>query len=249
MEHGESMKKSGGSRLALILLILATSLTASSGCNRGEETEEQERRTADAEEKAEETSQDMAESREAFGLPLPPEVMTVRRDPGRVQVSTRMSMEDLEAFFDSRLVDYEVFRVSNRLEIVPLRPHSARAVARYFTDHRSYIVVDYRPPVDLAELERRRIPRVEPEEESEEEGAPAPRAAARERTQPLGHANEPSWLEDLRGKPVELRTESGELLAPGAVWGEPYIPPEGSPLHTRRNRHNFGRPFGDWIAH
>ena len=243
------MKKRKSTTSALPVLLTLVVLAA--GCQGEGEKGDREAVGAPVVEEVRQEKPDMSESREAFGMPLPPEVTSVRRDAQRVRVTTRMKMDDLQAFFESRLVDYEVFRVGNRLEMIPLRPHSPRAVARYFTDYRSHIIVEYRPAPDLAELERARIPGVEPEGEQEASGEQAPtvRVVTRERERPKSHANEPSWLEDLRGRPVELRTETGELLAPGAVWGEPYVPPEGSPLHTRRNRHNFGRPFGDWIAH
>jgi hypothetical protein len=50
------------------------------------------------------------------------------------------------------------------------------------------------------------------------------------------------------GSPVELKTPDGDLLAPGARWGEPYTPPEGSPLDQPRFEANFGQPFGEWEA-
>ena len=51
-----------------------------------------------------------------------------------------------------------------------------------------------------------------------------------------------------KGSEVKLRTKTGELIAPGARWKEPYTPPVGSPLHKERYRSNWGKPFGDWNA-
>ena len=50
-----------------------------------------------------------------------------------------------------------------------------------------------------------------------------------------------------KGAPVELTTRTGDLLAPGAKWYEPYTPPPGSPLDKPRYKGNFGTPFGKWV--
>ncbi len=51
-----------------------------------------------------------------------------------------------------------------------------------------------------------------------------------------------------KGTEVKLRTKTGELIAPGARWGEPYTPPFGTPLHKERYRLMWGKPFGEWKA-
>ena len=51
-----------------------------------------------------------------------------------------------------------------------------------------------------------------------------------------------------KGAEVKLRTKTGELVAPGARWKEPYTPPVGTPLHKERYRLNWGKPFGEWKA-
>lgn len=232
-----------------IILLLAVSAP---GCS--EEEEPRREATPPVESvTVEEDRANLGEHREAFGLPLPPEVISVRRSDQRVRASTHLSMDELEQFFERRLRDYEVLRVGRRLEVVPLRPHSPRAVARHFINERTHIVVEYRPAPDLAEQERQRAIRDKllaqqdegdlPEEISRRELRDQRRRAIRR------HQNEPDWLRGVQGEPVELRTSEGELMAPGARWGEPYTPPEGSPLHTPRNEQNFGRPFGDWSSH
>lgn len=49
------------------------------------------------------------------------------------------------------------------------------------------------------------------------------------------------------GEAVDFRLPNGELLAPGAVWGESYTPPPGSPLAHPRYKSNHGKPFGEWV--
>ena len=51
----------------------------------------------------------------------------------------------------------------------------------------------------------------------------------------------------VKGTPVDLKTKNGDLLAPGARWGEPYTPPVNSPLNKKKFRSNFGKPFGTWV--
>lgn len=53
----------------------------------------------------------------------------------------------------------------------------------------------------------------------------------------------------VKGAPVEERLPNGELVAPGARWGESYTPPKGSPLDHPRYRVNYGKPFGEWGGH
>ncbi len=186
--------------------------------------------------------------REIFGLPLPPEYLGIRHGDRRAVVTTRMRLEELQAFFESRhLEDHEVLRVGERIELVPLRPHLSSAQARYFMGPRTAINITYSLPRDPAELAAARPPLPEPDEEEPQHRVIVSGQEDRPFSNPQGER--PEWLDGLRGQPVQLRTEDGALLAPGARWGEPYVPPEGTPLHTDRNRHNFGRPFGDWRAH
>lgn len=54
--------------------------------------------------------------------------------------------------------------------------------------------------------------------------------------------------EYVKGEPVDFKTPDGELMAPGARWGESYTPPPGSPLDKPRYKSNFGKPFGEWVS-
>ena len=49
------------------------------------------------------------------------------------------------------------------------------------------------------------------------------------------------------GDKVETKLGDGRLLAPGAVYGQPYTPQPGDPLYQDRYRANFGKPFGTWV--
>lgn len=233
-------------RTLCFLLGVSIALT---GCRGDTESELPDRGLTPQEEVTE--PRDLSEAREAFGLPLPPEVISVRRTDQRVRATTNLSMQELREFFEARLIDYEILHVGARLEILPLRPHSSKATAYYFLGNRSHIVVEYFPPPDLAEQERvaefSKMVVARMEEQAAENPQFRRDKPRRERVQT--HHDQPLWVESLYGEPVELRTPDGELLAPGARWGQPYTPPEGSPLHSSRNRHNFGRPFGDWKSH
>lgn len=214
------------------LVVAGIILVALVGCRSS--TDEEEAAAPEREVQVEEPveARDMSESREVFGLPLPPEYVTINRRESEVRVTTYMSLDDLEAFFLSRVSDHEVLRPGNRIRIVPLRPHLPRAEAFHFGGRNSHIVINYHLPVDIADI----VPRMPEPVASDEPNiivSQQPRVS-------------PNWRDDLQGQPVDLRTPDGDLLAPGARWGESYFPPEGSPLHTERNRPNFGRPFGDW---
>ena len=150
----------------------------------------------------------------------------------------------MEAFFAERLDYYEVLKVGVRLQVVHLRPYSPGVEAYHFGGRGSHVVLNYRLPADQAQREAEARELEEFHALLEKARAENPRP---NRRRPRGER--PEWLDDLRGRPVELRTKDGQLLAPGARWGEPYTPPEGSPLHTPQNIHNFGRPFGDWRPH
>ena len=177
---------------------------------------------------------------EAFGLPVPPDHYNIRWQDGRIEVTTKKSLQELRQFFEARLVDYEVVDEGWRLELVPLRSGSPAAEARYAArPERSPVRVEYRPDARAFAFDDGL------QSEGEDEVGEAEELAREERPRPT----DPEWMEEHRGQPVEVRTDDGELLAPGARWGEPYTPPEGSPLHSERNRANFGRPFGDWSAY
>ncbi|TXD35435.1 hypothetical protein FRC98_16605 [Lujinxingia vulgaris] len=205
--------------------------------------EEREQKTSRASE-----SKVEAEPREVFGLPLPPDY-TDRLEISEtlVTVHTRMTVEELSAFFRSRLVDYEYVEMSGRVRVLPLRPHSPSLEFYTIAGRHGQLVIDYQAAPDLAAREIARAQTLEAMAEKDDDLA---RALEHARNNPTTNRGERApWLSAMRGKPVELRTSDGELLAPGAVWGEPYTPPAGSPLYGEQNRENFGRPFGDWRMH
>lgn len=178
----------------------------------------------------------------AFGLPVPPDASTIYEGDTRVRVATDMDLGELEEFFIEHVVDIEVVVDGGRLDTVPLRPHSPTADARHQSrsDTDSPVVINYRPPTDPAKEDRQILP-IGGEEDDDEDGAEA--VSSHSANTP---GQRPDWLDDAKGEPVELRTDDGELLAPEAKWGEPYTPPEGSPLDDPRFEHNYGRDFGDW---
>lgn len=69
-----------------------------------------------------ETPHPLALLRQAYGLPFPPEVLSVRQGSSFIEVGTKLSVSDLEKFFKGRLVDYEFVRPSpNDMHIIGLR--------------------------------------------------------------------------------------------------------------------------------
>lgn len=233
-------------RRVLLALLVAVTVVVS-GCRSSEEPDPDPEESVEEVEEQESASAE-AKPRDVFGLPLPPEYIAIRKEEYRARVTTKMSLEDLEAFFDSRLSEHETLLTNRNLEIVPLRPHLPRASASRFGGRRSNVIVTYLMPADISEIQAR--PPISDDEPQQGDrviiagrDAEDPRPGQRPQI-----GERPDWLDDLQGQPVNLRTDDGELLAPGARWGEPYIPPEGSPLHTRGNEPNFGRPFGDWRA-
>lgn len=175
------------------------------------------------------------EPREAFGLPFPPEVTHIKREPIAVRVSTPMTFEALQEFFTLRLPEYEFVRTNHSVHGLPLYSYLPEIFIFGRGGHRrGYRVVEYR------------VPRAWYHGDGKLEGADEKTLAMAQETRKVVR----SWVDpgDSRepGQPVTLRSHDGELLAPGAKWGEPYVPPVGSYYHTERNRSNFGRPFGQW---
>ena len=186
---------------------------------------------------------------EVFGLPLPPEYHDIRMYEDRVRVATDMSLDELEEFFVRSLADHEVVRPGSRLQVVPLRPNSPRIRAFYFGSSRSHAVVQYRRGTDPDKPPSITGGPPLPDEDEADAAAVERTQRARQREpdpRVMTTTQTPEWIDDVRGEPVELKTADGELLAPGAKWGEPYTPPEGSPLDQERLQHNFGKAFGDW---
>lgn len=233
------------------------------GCQCGEEAPEDDEPEVEVVDQQDDQVQG-DELREAFGLPLPADHRVIRDQDTWIRVETGKDLDELEQFFIAGVVDAEVVRMDSRLRVVPLRPHSPRAEARHRSGPRSPVVINYRPGPESEQLTVQRPPVGDAVEQDDDEdsqqddgdvagvdGLPGGigdiggiDSGSGDKLPPLGER--PDWLNDIKGEPVEIRTKDGELLAPGAKWGEPYTPPEGSPLHRPIYRHNFGRPFGDW---
>ena len=179
---------------------------------------------------------DMSQHREAFGLPLPPKVKDVHRLDDSVDVVTTMSLDELEAFYKSRLQDFEILRPPQRIRVLGLRDYQAEIYGRRFAG--------------TVQLHYRKTPPKPTDEKADDSGADDSKASSSTNStddRRASNESKPTWK--LRhGDPVTERTADGELLAPGARWGEPYTPPPGSPLHKKRFESNWGKPYGTWVA-
>lgn len=167
----------------------------------------------------------------AFGLPLPPRVeMFQHQSEDIATVLTDMDVVALGEFYRKNLVDYEVIRNGLHLRAVGLRSGMPQIRGFHLSGPRSYVRLEYTSQRIVPEKPE------SPEEVAERE--------ARERARGSTRANVPGG--GIKGSPVQLRLPSGELLAPGAKWGEPYTPKPGSPLHKEEFKSNWGKPFGEW---
>lgn len=227
-------------RAATLLLALLCALFLASGCKKSQSdtaapAAKTEAKKATTPTKAE--LDQLAREREAFGLPLPPDAIHINRTDAYVRANSFMKLAELEAFYKARLVDYEFLYPQSaipdahrlrELHIIGLRSFMPSITIRHTGGKHGSAELDFRPaqPPPAKFI------------------APEPSAAPSSQTPTPGIASEQRRRE--KGMPVLDRTPTGELLAPGARWGEPYTPPEGSPLHTKRNRANFGRPYGQW---
>lgn len=171
----------------------------------------------------------MDRMRSVYGLPLPPSVMRIERSRDRVRVKTAMSIEEVASFFKARLTDYEVLRPRDQVRIVGLRDYMPELYA-YPRGRRTFVV--YLPAENRADKQQAKA-EAAAEAKKAQQGAKSKGA----RSRPARH---------VKGQPVLDRTADGKLLAPGARWGEPYTPPEGSPLHNKHFESNFGKPYGQW---
>lgn len=178
------------------------------------------------------------QAREVFGVPLPPRVRSMSRNPHYVWVETDMSINQLEKFYKSALKkkDFEIVRDRNTIHIIGLRPFMAVVRAAYIRGKRSNIRMVFKPSRTISD--RANSPKANGAGKSVVsntviERRRKSRASAKEK----------------KGSPVTLRTPSGELLAPKARWGEPYTPEKGTPLHNEAMKANFGKPFGEWAPH
>lgn len=181
----------------------------------------------------EEVGTERRERQDAWGLPLPPRVLTIRRTENYVRLTTDMTLAELEQFYNKHLIDYEVIITGGFLRAVSLRSgmpwvRATRPFGPRFPLEVSYVRPIRPPAFIVAEDEDPEDPKVKERVER----------ARRARVEKLSGMSP--------GAPVLLKTGGGELLAPGAKWGVPYTPPEGSPLDKPEYRHNFGQPFGKW---
>lgn len=219
------------------LAALVCSLVLSTACKRSTQAPTPEPPTTkQAKTEAAPTQEELdkiAREREAFGLPLPPDATHIFRAEAYVTAYSRMKLPEIEAFYKSRLVDYEFIypeaqthpdRKPRELHVIGLRAYMPRITIRFKGGKNGTASLDFRPP-----------------REPSPAADPVPDLAA---TTPTNTATVDPRRE--KGMPVLDRNARGELIAPGARWGEPYTPPKGSPLDTKRNSENFGRPYGEW---
>ena len=178
--------------------------------------------------------------RDVFGVPLPPRVRSMARNEHYVWVETDMNIPQLEAFYREALAakEFEVLRVNSTLRIVGLRPFMPVVKAAHVRGKRTNVRMIFMPSRSSEGLNARRG--------QADPGEPAATTQARRQRQ---QEQEQERASQAPGQDVLIKTSSGELLAPGAKWGEPYWPPEGSALHTRAMKHNWGKPFGQWHTH
>ena len=234
-------------RIPVGVLVVATAFVLSSvvGCSADDDEEGDEPEVVEESESpgADDSSEESDE--EIFGLPVPSDYRRIQDGQRRVKVTVHRSFDDIEAFFRDRVVDYEIVRLDNALRLEPLRPHSPQVTISRYAGDRSPLLIDYRRDRSPAERVQRHLPGTEDGDGDEDEQQAADSSSTEDGPQPFG-PNHAEWLDQVRGEPVELETSDGEKVAPGARWGEPYTPPEGSPLDSPEFRHNHGRRFGDW---
>jgi hypothetical protein len=179
------------------------------------------------------------DKRSAYGLPFPPKVRGVGRYDSAVEVTTEMDLEQLAEFYKTRLVDYEILQPDDeRLKVVGLRKFMAEIEGQR-----------YGPVTTLRYYPGRQ--KVGGPDAGASEQPDATSVAGRGESGGSsvgGGLGGGGSIDREPGSPVELKTPDGDLLAPGARWGEPYTPPEGSPLDQPRFEANFGQPFGEWEA-
>ena len=215
--------------LALLMCFMLTAPLIA--CDKSKEKETPSEDTKKAQEKDSEAEARARERADAFGLPLPPRVLTIQRNERQIKLTTDMTLRELEEFFKKALPEHEVFLLGTTVRAVPLRESlpSVRVLRPHGPRYPKEVIYSLK-------IE----PKIVVKHISKPSGKGAKEDVKRGRVVTPTEPPTP-------GSAVRTRTASGELLAPGAKWGEPYTPPEGSPLHTERNKHNFGRPYGEWI--
>jgi len=150
----------------------------------------------------------LKEQREAFGIPLPPEITSVSRGDRLILVTTKLKLSEVMKFYEGKLPEYELIKGRRNTTFVPLREYAPEIFAEQLS-YNSPTTLNFRlspkpvPPEELVELKP--------------------------------------------GDPVHFKMPDGQELAPGAVYGEAYTPPPGSPLANPRYKSNWGKPFGSWV--
>jgi hypothetical protein len=223
-------------RLITMLATLALIGASVGGCKKDEERKpsksSKQASKADQqkvdEEQAAEKIHPFMRMREAFGLPFPPEVAYVKKGDNFVEVGTRLSVDELEAYFKERLVDYEFIRPGKRhLRILGLRSYMP-SIWIFYHSPRTPVAVRYVRPAPPA-------------------GQSAPGGLDTVASNHATGSAKRARHHHKKGAPVNLTMPDGTPLAPGARWGESYTPPPNTPLNKPRFRANFGKPFGEWI--
>lgn len=214
--------------IAAVLVILP--FVAVTGCDKEEQAPVRRELAVDEPDAGEtDVRTDPPEIRRAFGIPIPPDVEGVQEFDAQIIVVTRMKIDEIEEFYLSRLTDYEVIRDGLQIQIVGLRSNMAGARGGHMGSANMPVELVYYPP------------------------KPPRQQALNLKGEPVEKEHVPppdDWFDKgLKGKPVDMRTTDGTLMAPGARWGEPYVPPEGTFFHKRTFKPNWGRPFGEWTVH
>ena len=219
-------------RVALVAMLGMTSiLLSSSACDKSKEKDAEDKNVKKTEQPDPDAEARSRERADAFGLPLPPRVLTIRRNERQINLTTDMTLRELKEFFEKELPEHEVFLLGATVRAVPLRESlpSVRVLRPHGPRYPKEVIysLKIKPKIVVEHISQ-------PSGKSAKEDVKRARVVPPKSTPP-------------RGSSVRTRTAGGDLLAPGAKWGEPYTPPEGSPLHTEANKHNFGRPYGEWI--
>ena len=180
-------------------------------------------------EKPKEEQASIEDQRRAFGVVLPPEVISLKRFDAYARVETKLKLPEVKSFYESKLVDYELIEHHRQIKFIGLRDFMPEIQAMQMA---------WKAPTTV--IIRRRESTVTPEP------LPVPERPKVEITVSNAGDRQYGGGRYSKGDPVQLRTADGELLAPGARWGQPYTPPKGSPMDRQRYKSHFGKPFGEW---
>ncbi|MFW5968816.1 MAG: hypothetical protein ACOCV2_14925 [Persicimonas sp.] len=235
-------------RLGVALLVVVCGAMCGCGsCSKdSDEKDEQAEQREQEDDGAEASGKEDEQPREAFGIPFPPQVLHVRDEGVKVRVQTELSLDELAEFFKGRLTDYEILDAGHELRVVGLREYMAQVYAYRYADVTQVVYV-------APGGHRGGGASAEKGDDSNKEGSSSGRAdgdetrTQRQATRAKPRAGSKPIAQRKKGEPVRDRNADGELIAPGARWGEAYTPPEGSPLHKKRHESNFGRPYGEWV--